>query len=270
MNELSEKTDLLEYLDDEVKKKIPTIDISIDGLEPIEVVDDTPYLESTFSKIVNQIFSKLDMKYGESLGQYLALTNKIYLDSIKKESLFYQLGIEYKIFNANDSVSALATLDGYEKNKGRANILDSVLSSTALIDKIEERYSLSDIKNDMLEMMGIYWLNQADKLIERNKIYDLVLIGDGISAIHLSKNYDLWEYGHQVSTEERSLNMSKNAKKAHAETYSIKEDIRKYCIENKINLDNISAAARKIDDKKLANISLKTIGIWLTEFKKEQ
>lgn len=247
----------------EAYKNRHLIDLSIEKDNPICVTYEKTHLGANFEKILAQLYIKLSTKYGESLGKLISLTSRIYLNSIENECLFYKKAIEKQIFKNDGRAAIFATKDGYENEQGRVAILSNTLNQSSLIKELEDKYNHEDMRNDMFEMMGIYWLNEANELIKNNDHYDLDLICDGISAIHLSKNDYLWECGHEDSDLSKKIQKSQAAKKGHKNTgtYAIEEQVIEYYEKNKSSFpdDKIETAADIIYEARLANLARNTI-----------
>ena len=179
------------------------------------------------------------------------------------------MGIEREKINDCEYTRRLSTEDGYAKNEGRALTLFDRLSSLSIQEKLNAEDQSDEVADDMLEAMGIYWLNQTnDELRDRGTI-NFDLLGEALDAIEIAHSNGMWNGATDCLTEEISEQRRRAAHKRHKENYEMKEQVSKYYRKHKDQFKSHDAAAEAILKANLVPVSYRTIRGWITQFNKQ-
>lgn len=156
------------------------------------------------------------------------------------------------------------TVFDYEGNANGITNFVGDLNNLNLIEseQIASKDAFLENPEILLEMLGLYWLSEAEKCIECEDIHQaLDLIGEAFSVFEYSNGLFMWRESKKCSKEEQ---IQKACAARHAENRAIKESLRKWYEENKDKFSSKDKAAEEAI--KQAPIAFRTARKWITEF----
>lgn len=236
----------------------------------IELRPEVPLLGNFLSRKVSRIYEKLLEKHKERLPLLAGLANKYYRTAMCGGALWFKLSLERKQIADNEFTRMRSTEDGYTKVEGGAYMFYNHLADLSLQETLDATYGHKHVADDMLEAIGIYWLNQVnDEMRDRGTI-DFELLGEALEAMEIANGNSMWDGARECAREDISNQRSRAAQKRHKENYEMKEQVSKYYRENKDQFKSHDAAAEAILKANLVPVSYRTIRGWITEFNKPQ
>ena len=123
------------------------------------------------------------------------------------------------------------------------------------------------VHQDLMEVLGLYWLTLVEEKFQKTKEFDLDLMVEAFDTFAFANGSYMWDEGYKAAVEEKSNQMSLAAKKRHRENYELKEQAIMFWQENiDPNLSNDKAAEILM---RIVPISFRKLSEYVGEAKRE-
>lgn len=265
-----ERHDEITALNDEINRLVVPLVEEMALPKSIELRPDIPLMGDPLSRKSSRIYERLHEQYKESLPALAALANNYYRTAICGGALWFKLSIERKQIHDSPYTQMLSTEEGYRKNEGGAWTFYNHLSELSVEAELNSQYGFEHVADDMLEAIGLHWLNQVNHEIRNKGTVNFELLGEAVEAMEIAHGNSMWNDAMKIASEEISNQRSQAAKKRHKENYEMKEQVHKYYSENRKRFKSQEAAAEAILRANLVPVGFRTIRGWITEFNKQQ
>ncbi|MEO6117846.1 MAG: hypothetical protein ABIP37_02110 [Methylotenera sp.] len=218
-------------------------------------------------------FDELTEKYGvDHLSRLTAIANKHY-----KLACYSAAYLEKWVYavqgyeQLTERQLKLSNPESYADVEGLANTLNGYLALTSTIKALESDGFQCEDCNDVLDFMGLYWLNMAEVSEVNSDKYDL--IAEALNAFNLSYGDRMFHVGISSDRDEATYQRSKVHKKLKAlEPVGVelgKVELEFYKVKNQFKRYGYGAEfARKMQRKYPLIIDEKTILKLITKLKK--
>lgn len=221
------------------------------------------------SKIAKRHYDALLKSYCQRLPRFAAFANEAYHAAVISGNLFFITGIKSGEILDNPFTRSLTTFKGYIASEGAAYTAYNFESSLDFIDYVKKKFK-NYRPSDLLYVLGLYWLNQAENKLQGADEVDFDLLGEAFECFELANGIDMWDAGYQCKSEEISQQRQEAAKKRHSENYSLKQQVIDFYKGGDYSDMSIEMATSEIFSQNLVPVAYRTIRDWISEFRKLQ
>ncbi len=219
------------------------------------------------SKLVKRKYAELHESYGESLPEFVAYANYTFHASVIGGNIFFIEAIRSGVATNNKSVKKLCTFDGYVEMEGAANTAYNYSSSLDFIEHSKGIFN-NFTEGDLLDALGLYWLNQVNEKMRSTKQVDFDLMIEAFDCFEISNGDYMFRCARECASDERSHLMKSAAQIRHKETYALKSEAIDYWKRNiDPNLSNDKAAEILTD---VVPVSFRKLSEYVAEAKREK
>ncbi len=156
---------------------------------------------------------------------------RFYRIAERKNYLWWTMCFAAGVMSENELTREYAnTIEaGYSHSKGYA-FYDALLAENAMTELIN---ASGKTPAELLKGMALYWFCEADNLSSQGKIAEsLDCISDAYGAISQAFGLYMWDGAIECAGEEKRSNAQEYARKRHAKTYAIRQQVIDHWREN--------------------------------------